>query len=58
MTDLQIIDSLCTVIAQQSALIRELVFELRQLDAVSDEVAEKLYALDTTYDAAVGESKS
>lgn len=56
MTDLQIIESLCDIIARQSALIRELVTQIRAVDALSDETADALYGLETDYDAAIGDS--
>lgn len=57
MTDLQIFDSLCNVISQQAALIRELITQLKQMDAISDDVADQMYELDMQYDAAIGDSK-
>ena len=54
MTDLQIFDSLCDIIARQAALIRELVTQLKQVDAISDETADKLYELDMACDQAIG----
>ena len=56
MTDLQTIECLCSVIEQQAALIRELVTELKQAKAFSDEDAEKLYMLEEAYKSAVGDS--
>lgn len=50
MTDLQLFESLCAIIGQQAEIIRDLTFELRQLDAVSDEVEERLYMLETACD--------
>ena len=57
MTDLQIIESLCNVISQQAALIRELVTQLRQVDAIREETADQLYKLDMQYDTAIGDSE-
>jgi len=56
MTDLQIFESLCDIIARQAAVIKELVTQIQEVDALSDETADKLYMLETDYDAAIGDS--
>ena len=56
MTDLQIFESLCDIIARQAAVIKELVTQIQEVDALSDETADKLYTLETDYDAAIGDS--
>lgn len=57
MTDLQIIESLCNVISQQAELIKELVTQLKQIDAISDETSVQVNELNMQYDAAIGDSK-
>ena len=57
MTDLQIIESLCTVIEQQAAMIRELVTQIKEIDAITDETADKLSMLETAVDEAIGDSE-
>ena len=57
MTDLQIYESLCTVIEQQAALIRELITRVKEADAISGEAADRLQMLDKIYDEAIGDSK-
>lgn len=57
MTDLQIIESLCSVIEQQASLIRDLVTELKQARVLTDETAEQLHRLEMTYDEAIGDSR-
>ena len=56
MTDLQIFESLCDIIARQAAVIKELVTQIQEVDALSDETADRLYELETDYDAAIGDS--
>ena len=56
MTDLQIFESLCDIIARQAAVIKELVTQIQEVDALSDETADKLYMLETDDDAAIGAS--
>ena len=56
MTDLQIFESLCDIIARQAEVIKELVTQIQEVDALSDETADKLYMLETDYDAAIGDS--
>ena len=56
MTDLQIIESLCSVIEQQAALIRELVTQLRQIDAVTSNVSDEVCRINAAYDEAIGDS--
>ena len=56
MTDLQIFESLCDIIARQAAVIKELVTQIQEVDALSDETADKRYMLETDYDAAIGDS--
>ena len=56
MTDLQIFESLCDIIARQAAVIKELVTQIQEVDAISDETADRLYELETDYDAAIGDS--
>lgn len=46
MTDLQIIESLLDIVVRQDELIRDLVFELKQQNALSDEIADRLYMTD------------
>jgi len=46
MTDLQIIESLLNIVVKQAELIRDLVFELKQQNALSDEIADRLYMTD------------
>jgi hypothetical protein len=46
MTDLQIIESLLNIVVKQDELIRDLVFELKQQNALSDEIADRLYMTD------------
>jgi len=46
MTDLQIIESLLDIVVKQDELIRDLVFELKQQNALSDEIADRLYMTD------------
>ena len=46
MTDLQIIESLLDIVVRQDELIRDLVFELKQQNALSDEIADRLYMAD------------
>jgi phosphoenolpyruvate synthase/pyruvate phosphate dikinase len=57
MTDLQIVDSLIDLIAKQSELIRQLVYELKQQEALSDEIADGLYEADMRYENIFGEAK-
>ena len=54
MTDLQIFDALCDIISRQAKLIRELILQLKELDAISDETADALHELEKDYDAAAG----
>lgn len=46
MTDLQIIESLLDIVVRQDELIRDLVFELKQQNALSDEIADRLTMTD------------
>ena len=50
MTDLQIIESLLDIVVRQDELIRDLVFELKQQNALSDEIADRLYMTDKEQD--------
>ena len=56
MTDLQIIESLCDVIEQQAALVRELVTQLEQFKAVEGAESERAEALRGRYREAIGDT--
>lgn len=55
MTDLQILDALMDQIDRQSQLIRALVYELKQQNAISDEIADRLYEADRSAEKILGE---
>lgn len=55
MTDLQILDALMDQIDRQSQLIRALVYELKQQNAISDEIADRLYEADRSAEEILGE---
>lgn len=55
MTDLQILDALMDQIDRQSQLIRALVYELKQQNAISDEIADQLYEADRSAEKILGE---
>lgn len=55
MTDLQILDALMDQIDRQSQLIRALVYELKQQNAISDEIAGRLYEADRSAEKILGE---
>lgn len=56
MTDLQIFESLCDIIARQAAVIKELVTQIQELDAITDETADSLYELECDFEAVTGDS--
>lgn len=56
MTDLQIFESLCDIIARQAEVIKTLVTQLQELDAITDETADSLYELECDFEAATGDS--
>ena len=56
MTDLQILDALMDQIDRQSQLIRALVYELKQQNAISDEIAGQLYEADRSAEKILGET--
>ena len=55
MTDLQIFESLCDIIARQAEVIKTLVTQLQELDAITDETADTLYGLEVDYEAVTGD---
>lgn len=55
MTDLQILDALMDQIDRQSQLIRALVYELKQQNAISDEIADRLHEADRSAEKILGE---
>ena len=57
MTDLQLFESLCDIIARQAALIRELVTQIREADALTEETEDKLFELQADYEAITGDSE-
>lgn len=57
MTDLQIFESLCDIIARQAEVIKSLVTQLQELDAITDETADRLYELEVDFEAATGDSE-
>ena len=56
MTDLQILDALMDQIDRQSQLTRALVYELKQQNAISDEIADRLYEADRSAEKILGET--
>lgn len=56
MTDLQIFESLCDIIARQAEVIKTLVTQLQELDAITDETADSLYELEVDFEAVTGDS--
>ena len=57
MTDIQIFESLCDIIARQAEVIKTLVTQLQELDAITDETADSLYELECDYEVATGDSE-
>ena len=57
MTDLQIFESLCDIIARQAAVIKELVTQIQEVDAITDETADRLYELEVDFEAVTGDSE-
>lgn len=57
MTDLQIFESLCDIIARQAEVIKSLVTQLQELDAITDETADRLYELEVDFEAVTGDSE-
>ena len=55
MTDLQIFESLCDIIARQAAVIKELVTQIQEVDAITDETADSLYELEVDFEAVTGD---
>lgn len=56
MTDLQLFESLCDIISRQTVLIRELVTQIREADALTEETEDKLFELQVEYEAITGDS--
>lgn len=57
MTDLQIFESLCDIIARQAEVIKSLVTQLQEVDAITDETADRLYELEVDFEAVTGDSE-
>ena len=57
MTDLQIFESLCDIIARQAEVIKSLVTQLQEVDAITDETADTLYDLEVDFEAGTGDSE-
>lgn len=57
MTDLQIFESLCDIIARQAEVIKSLVTQLQEVDAITDETADALYDLEVDFEAVTGDSE-
>ena len=57
MTDLQIFESLCDIIARQAEVIKSLVTQLQEVDAITDETADTLYDLEVDFEAVTGDSE-
>lgn len=55
MTDVQIFESLCDIIARQAEVIKELVTQLQEIDAITGETADTLYGLEVDYEAVTGD---
>jgi hypothetical protein len=55
MTDVQIFESLCDIIARQAEVIKALVTQLQEIDAITDETADTLYGLEVDYEAVTGD---
>lgn len=56
MTDLQIMEMLCSVIEQQSALIRKMIVALKQADALTDEMRVEQLRIMADYEQATWEA--
>ena len=55
MTDLQIFESLCDIIARQAEVIKALVTQVQELDAITDETADSLYEMEVDFEAVTGD---
>ena len=51
----QIFESLCDIIARQAEVIKALVTQLQEIDAITDETADTLYGLEVDYEAVTGD---